>query len=496
MILSNVVRAGFYLDSVALMRISATLSDDAGVDECVLMMGTPANKRVMADAGLLNGEGNAAGPDDLVIAIRAHDNALIEAALQRAEDALSHGAGRGGDAIVWRPQSVRGALETLPDANLALISVAAQYAVGEAMRALSLGLNVMIFSDNISLEDELLLKRYALERDLLLMGPDCGTAYVGGVPLAFAHAVRPGNVGVISASGTGLQVLSVLVDQAGGGLSSGFGVGGRDLDDRIGGLSTQAALELLLDDDKTQRVVLISKPPGPETARTIFQRMANAAKPCGVFALGIEPSSIPDGVVQFGTLKAAAEWSSGESCGWTDSEIDEMATRCRSKHAVADQPRISGVFAGGTLCLEAHAILKTLGLDVDSNTSLGTGAESVAATHRLLDLGADEYTVGRPHPMLEPRTRDDATRSALASADIVLVDFLLGYGSADDPTSAFLKCLGECQEAPLVVACLVGTPGDPQGLSDHRRQLEAHGVVVAPTSSDAAMLAGKLAAGA
>ncbi|MEM7252251.1 MAG: oxidoreductase [Pseudomonadota bacterium] len=486
----NEIRTGFYLDSVALMRIASSLTDGAPGREAALMMGTPANKRVLADAGLLVADGQSAKANDLIIALSAPDATMLDALLRDALTALSGPQGVQSADDDWRPASLSGALDRLPDTNLVVVSVPAEYAVAEARQAIDRHCNVMIFSDNVSLEDELALKQRADADGLLVMGPDCGTAYLAGVPLAFAHNVRRGPVGLIGASGTGLQSISVLVDQAGSGISHGFGVGGRDLDDRIGGISALRAIDLLDSDPSTERMLLISKPPGPRTAHRLAARLRAASKPSAMLVLGLPTDGASDGTTTLRTVKEAGAWCVGGAVGWSESEFADALATARERVSV-DKPIVRGLFAGGTLCLEAQSVFAAGGIIAASNVPLA----ATPSTHsgiQLLDLGADEFTVGSPHPMLEPSVRNAPTRVALDEADVILVDFLLGHGSADDPTGAFIACLEACPKPPLVVASVIGTSSDPQGLERHVRRLNDEGVLVAPTSTDAARLVASL----
>ena len=234
-VVMNRLRKGFYLDSVALMRISKEISSLPGVKLASMMIGTPANKQVLAEAGLLNDEGRTAEANDVIVSLRADTGEVGEAALAEAEKLLAAPALEGGGGFGWRPKTLDAALDVLPAANLALISVPGEFAGEEARRALRKNLHVMLFSDHVSLEEERLLKAEARERGLLLMGPDCGTAILGGVPLAFANEVPRGGVGLIAASGTGLQEVACLIGRGGGGISHAIGVGGRDLNDEVGG---------------------------------------------------------------------------------------------------------------------------------------------------------------------------------------------------------------------------------------------------------------------
>src|SRR4030095_10708603 len=127
-------------------------------------------------------------------------------------------------------------LERAEDADIALISVPGDYAAAEALKALAQGLNVMLFFDNVAIADERAIKLYARARTLLVMGPDCGTAIVNGVPLGFANVVRRGDIGLVAASGTGLQEVTCRIHNLGGGISQAIGTGGRDLKDAGGGM--------------------------------------------------------------------------------------------------------------------------------------------------------------------------------------------------------------------------------------------------------------------
>ena len=322
-VVGNRVRRGFYLDSVALMRLSTSLEARAGVENASLMIGTPSNLALLDEAGLLAGEGRAAGPNDLVLAVRAAGEEALAAALDAAEASLdgagggaAGGPGRRRGRTPERFPGMEAACDALPGANLAIVSVPGPFAAREARRALARGLHVLVFSDNVPVEDEAALKREARAGRRLVMGPDCGTAIIAGTPLAFANRVRRGAVGVVSASGTGLQEISVLVHRGGGGLSHGIGVGGRDLTDEIGGLGTFAALDALEADHATRHIVILSKPPGPRTEAALLARIAECAKPITLCLLGRDDMQLPPNAALALTLRDAARLSldgSGES---------------------------------------------------------------------------------------------------------------------------------------------------------------------------------------
>ncbi len=484
----NEVRKGFYLDSVALMRMSREIAGLPGVEDAALMMATPANMQILAEADLLAEAGRAARGNDLIVAIRAETAARAEAARAEALDLLAaprRGAGNG--ARSW-PRTLGTALTALPEANLALISVPGEFAAIEAHKALDRGLHVMIFSANVALEDERALKEAARDRGLLVMGPDCGTAVLGGVALAFTNRVPKGDVGIIGASGTGMQEVMSLIALAGGGVSQAVGVGGRDLSEAVGGITTLMALEALDRDPATGHIVLISKPPAPEVARKIAARTGASAKPCTLCFIGAAAFDAPDNARLVPTLKAAAEHALG---GVEIGAGFDTAPASTTKRRGA----IVGLFSGGTLCAEAQVVLASGDREVASNAPV-PGAQAIEAAtqdrHRLLDLGTDEYTRGRPHPMIDPSVRDAPLMAALAEAQVavVLLDLVLGLGAHGDPAGHLANVLAKRPaEGPAIVASVTGTEDDPQVRSAQVAKLEAAGVLVAPSNAQAAALA-------
>ncbi len=488
-VIINEVRKGFYLDSVALMRMSADIAAADGVDDAVLMIGTPSNKQIMADAGLLNEQGERASANDLVIALRAGSEGDANRAIAKAKKSLDGGTlkSTGSNAL---PPTLASACTQLPAANLALISTPGSYATREAKAALRQGLNVMIFSDNVSLADEAALKQQAASNGLLVMGPDCGTAIIGGRALAFANAVPQGGTAVIAASGTGLQEFSVLLTRLGGGIRHAIGVGGRDLNDDIGAISTLTAIDILAADSQVEQIVLISKPPGAATANRVFEKLANCGKPVIACVFGYDESSLPGGIQYAGTLKAAAE---------TAANATIPANQTQSANALAatlasTRTKIRGLYTGGTLCTEAQIVLQQAGLPVQSNAP-APGATTNAA-HQLIDLGADEYTMGKPHPMIEPAVRTESLQQAIESADVavILIDLVLGYGAHQNPADVVADALAAAPaERPIVIASVCGTNSDPQSLQQQTASLQNAGVIVCACNADAAQLAGEIA---
>jgi len=495
-VLVNRVRAGFYLDSVALMRVSRAIGALDGVEAAALMIGSASNRQILADSGLLAKAGEQAVANDLIIAVRAHDTSAAEAALdaaaRRLDGTTSSGASGAGLARVRRLES---AVALLRNANLALISVPGEFAAAEGRRALAAGLNVVMFSDNVPLDHEVALKQYARSRGLLMMGPDCGTCFINGTPIAFANAVPRGSIGIVSASGTGLQEVATLAARAGHGIAHGIGVGGRDLSDAVGGITTLMAIDLLDADPAVERIVLISKPPAGSVTRRIAERIAASRKPFTVCFLGCPALDLPANATLVPSLRAAAE-----HCTGTAAAGEDFVARA-SARLVRRPGRIHGLFCGGTLCGEAQQILLAAGLPVASNAAV-PGAVSPRAAGRgnsiLLDLGDDDYTRGRPHPMIEPDIRTALIAEALGDASIgaILLDVVIGYGAHEDPAGVVVGALaGLSADRPYVVASVTGTEADPQGYTRQVHTLQSAGVLVAPSNAHAAELALALTTG-
>ncbi|MEZ5934606.1 MAG: acyl-CoA synthetase FdrA [Alphaproteobacteria bacterium] len=489
----NVVKPSFYMDSVALMRCSKNLAGLDGVEDAALMMGTPANRQIMTDAGLLAADGERAQGGDLVIGIRAADREAADRAIAAAEAFLEkparpHAAG----ADAWQPKTLRAGLKALPDASLALISVPGSYAAAEARKALNRGLHVMIFSDNVPIEAEIALKQQGREAGLLVMGPDCGTAIVSGVPLAFANQVPSGSIGIIGASGTGIQEISCLIARGGQGVSHAIGTGGRDLKAEVGGITTLMAIDMLDADPSTQHIVVVSKPPASTVVARIVSRIRESEKSFTVCFLGGEPIDLPENARAVRTLRDAARLAMGQP------PLDERAS-LKSVDivpaALRERTRICGLFAGGTLCAEAQLMMRDAGLKAASNVPIDGVASLEAAEedwHRLIDLGDDRYTQGRPHPMIDPAVRDRPLAEALADpkVGVVLLDVVLGYGGHHDPAGHLAKALSDLSaEGRVIVASVTGTDQDPQNRARQVEILQRVGVKIAASNAEAVIAA-------
>lgn len=496
------LQRGRYFDSVFLLRISRTLEETPGVSRAAVAMGTPANLENLARVGFdasdlrdASGEPlprSGARPDDLVVALEAADADALRAAEETLARLLAAGAERG-EASEELPSTLGDALSVDSRANLAVISVPGAYAAAEARRALRRGLHVMLFSDNVSVDDEVALKEEAGRRGLLVMGPDCGTALVNGVPLGFANVVRRGSIGIVGASGTGIQEIASLIDRAGGGASHALGTGGRDLSKAVGGRSMLAAIDMLAADPDTRVFVVVSKTPEPGVAERVLERLAGTRKPAVVQFVG-SPAGAPRGAVTFAATLADAARQALELAGLPAPRFSNAPEAELPKRAGS----LRGLFCGGTLAQEAWTILRESGIDIRSNVAADPAykvkAGATIAGHVVWDLGDDAFTVGRPHPMIEPALRDEEVARALGdpAVGLVLVDCVLGYGAHPSPAGSLANAVQRAAEAgpagrlPVVVASVTGTDRDPQGYRDQRRTLEAAGIRVAESNAEAA----------
>jgi FdrA protein len=481
----NEVRRATYFDSIVLMRISRQIAALPGVEEAGLIIGTPANKDILREAGILGGEGAKAEPGDLILALRATDRAAGEAALAEAKQLLEHPSMIGAPSSGSSFRTIRTAFQDMPNANLALISVPGHFAIAEARKALALGLHTMIFSDNIPLDDEVALKRDARAQGLMVMGPDCGTAIIGGLPLAFANVVPRGDIGIVGASGTGIQEISCLIARAGGGISHAIGTGGSDLKAEVGAITTLMAIDALDADPGTRHIVVVSKPPADSVARLVLDRVARSGKPFTICFLGAGDLVLPANAHAAATLKAAAELALGRAMA---------AQKPKTPQAPAGRGTlVRGLFAGGTLCSETQIVFRRAGQAVASNVPV-PGALAMAdgaGKHLMVDLGDDEFTRGRPHPMIEPAVRDRPLADALGdpAVGVILLDVVLGLGGHMDPAGHLATMLGARGAGPLIVASVTGTDHDPQSREAQVQKLSGVGVIVAESNADAAEMA-------
>jgi FdrA protein len=488
------IRRGTYHDSVTLMQVSRQAEQLPGVEAAAAVAATPVNLDLLARQGFAVEVGGL-GPSDLVVCVRAADEERADQAMEQVAALLagaSGGAGAGaGAGPVAPPRSLRAAASRDPDLNLAVLSVPGRHLHYEITQALQAGLHVFCFSDGLDPGAEAACKRMAAERGLLLMGPDCGTAILDGVGLGFANAVRRGPVGVVGASGTGVQEVTCLLDAAGIGISHAIGVGGRDLSPEVGGIMTLRALELLAADPATERIVVISKPPDPEVAGRVAETAATTGKPAALAFPGMaDPPPLPDGVVFAGSLEAAAAWAA---------QVGAATTPAAAEPPAVTPGAIRGLFSGGTLCYEAMAVVADAVGRVASNIPLRPewrlADSNRSEGHTFVDFGDDALTEGRAHPMIDPGLRNERFRREAADpgTGVVLLDVVLGYGAHPDPAGELAplieRALADRPGGLAVVVSLCGAAGDPQGLDGQAAALRAAGALVTRSSAQAARLA-------
>ncbi|HZW58424.1 MAG TPA: acyl-CoA synthetase FdrA [Nitrososphaerales archaeon] len=511
------VRKENYRDSITMLRISNELGKLEGVTQAAAVMGTQLNRKILKDLGFSGPDVESAKADDMIIAIEANEQKFVDRAFGRANELLSTTSSAG---VLAKPlpKSLEAAIAQTPDANMVVISVPGQFAKREAQKALTSGLNVFLFSSNVSVEDELELKQLALSRNLLIMGPDCGTSIINNTVLGFGNVLHSGPVGIVSASGTGLQQVSTLLDSAGIGVSHGIGTGGNDVSDKVGGLMMMKGIELLDHDPSTKVIVLISKPPGERTARKVLEVASGCSKPVIVNFLGLKEHSEAGTSCTFAlTLDEAAAIAAKkiEEIGTyakIDSNgkrplIDENIIVSESLRLSPSQRYVRGLYSGGTLCYEAQVVMRPMLGEIRSNVPLVkamriAGDQDFPEGHLCIDMGAEEFVVGRAHPMIDYTLRKlrimgEAKKRTVA---VILLDVLLGYGSNPDPASELVPVIAEAKNLAeqdgrylSFVASIIGTNGDPQGLERQTRMLRDARVVLEPSNAAAARSAARIA---
>lgn len=503
------VLRNLYRDSVSLMQLSSTLGRLPGVEQASAVMATANNISLLREAGLLDGVVDA-GANDLLIALQGNVDAL-DSACAEAEAALKDSTpsnvGKGAPRII-APRSLEMGVERMTGANLALISTPGEYAAAEAFKALRLGLHVMLFSDNVALQDEIALKRFAQKRDLIVMGPDCGTAIINGIPLAFANVVRRGSIGVVGASGTGLQQVTCLIDRWGKGVSQAIGTGGHDLHRDVGGISMLQGLKALAADPSTSVIVLISKPPSPVVAAKVLEAAGSAGKAVVVNFLGADPDHVRrENVYPAATLEDAAAAAVDLANGGIPDAKRARAPSPPNTPLAPGQRYVRGLYSGGTFCYEASLLLrKELG-QVNSNTPVEPGDRLAdvwtSRGHTVIDLGDDLFTRGRPHPMIDHRLRNERILKEAADPQVavILLDVVLGYGSHPNPAGEMAPVLHKALDLAskagrqvVIIGFVCGTVSDPQNLSQQEQTLQDAGMVLAESNAQAVRMAAAMTA--
>ncbi len=491
-IIKTQIRSGVYYDSAKLMQLQRSLAGLPGVLDAGVVMGTESNKELLAHIDLNTTEVQASKPDDLVIVVKSESAQVAEEAIGKVDELL---AARKSDIDQeYMPHSLEAAAEMLPDASWVIVSVAGRYAAGVTREALRLGKHVHLFSDNVSVEDEIALKTQAREAGLLVMGPDCGTANIGGMGLAFANKVRNGPIGIVAAAGTGLQQVASRIHQLGGGITYGIGTGGRDLSEKVGAITYLMALDALIRDPDTKVIVLVSKPPAPKVAEEVLKVARKAGKPVVVNFIARAVTTIQDGNLFFATgmddaARLAVEFAKNppDLRPAADVSIEKFTP---------EQKYFRGLFSGGTLAYEAQYILAGYLPRVWANAPINKDNKMadalVSQENCIVDLGEDEFTVGRLHPMMDNELRirrlyEEANDPEVA---VIMLDVVIGYGSHPDPACELGEAIAKSIEIAkragrhLEVVCVVtGTDEDPQNLDSQISKLKEAGAWV-DTSND------------
>jgi FdrA protein len=508
MMIHNVIKHNAYFDSVTLMLFSSKLSGIVGVLEAAVMMGTDHNKELMKSSGILSEElANKITGNDLVIGIKAISQEVIDLAIKTLDEQFENKNKSGDDNSKIKVKTIDAAVKKMDGLNFAIVSLPGRFAAAETMKCLKNGMHVLLFSDNITIDEENELKDYAVENHLLMMGPDCGTAIINGVALGFANVVRKGNIGLVAASGTGLQELTVIIDKLGGGISQALGTGGRDLKKDIGGKMMLLALDALANDPETQVIGIVSKPPAKEVMVKILDKVKTISKPVVACFLGGD-SNLVEGTDTIATetieeaAKQLVKLSRGELSTdlqlYPEEELNGLVDSEVSK--LQGQKYLRGLYTGGTLAYEGMLILDAKVGGIYSNIAMSKEFNlndvEVSQGNTILDMGDDYFTDGMPHPMIEPKLRSERIKKEASDPEtaVILLDCVLGYGSHEDPAGAVSTAVQQAKELQgnrhvTYIASVCGTEKDPQVLSDQVEKLKNAGIIVLPTNAQAAQLA-------
>ena len=507
LITSSFVNANLYKDSVALMRVAQRLLAMPDVVNASLQMGNPANKEILQEAGLLTNDIKDAGPSDIMVVVQAKTQAACDAAVAESKSDLEGKSGVVKDAPSTNQaiaaRTVGMGLAQLATANIAQISVPGAYAAAEALKAVKNGLNVFMFSDNVPLEQEVAIKQEAVKRNVLVMGPDCGTAIIGGVPLGFANNVRRGSIGIVAASGTGLQEVSTQIHRMGGGISHAIGTGGRDVYAEVGGATMLQGIALLAADALTKVIVIVSKPPAPAVTEKVMAALLATVKPAVVVFLGSQLKSPAKNIHIVNTLV---------DCAAVAVKVSGVKKRVIAVYPMPRKPvfnktqkYLRALYSGGTYAAEAQILWAKSGLNVWSNVPVNKAMAldnplKFSKEHTALDLGDDDFTVGRPHPMIDQKARIDRLLQEAAdpSVRVILMDVVIGWGAHADPATELAQAIVQAKKIAAkakrnlgIIGFVCGTELDPQVLAKQESILRSAGMTLASNSANAAWLLSK-----
>jgi len=270
----------------------------------------------------------------------------------------------------------------------------------------------------------------------------------------------------------------------------------------------------LQNDPATGVIVAISKLPSPPVVERVVAQLAAHDKPAVVIFMGAgqaAPASAPHvywaSTLQEAALAAAMLVRGGEVTA-VQSILAEQAQTLRALAAASiperqpGQQYLRGLFSGGTLCEEAMSLWQDVVGGVWSNAPLTPAFKlpdsNHSRAHCAIDLGEEEFTVGRPHPMIDHdlRIRRLLQEARDPSVAVIQLDVVLGYGAHPDPAGALAPairqahaCAADEGRALTVIAALTGTAHDPQPLASQKKTLEAAGVIVLESNAEASQLA-------
>ena len=490
--LKTIIKKGNYHDSVVLMLLTNKISTMEGVSKVSIMMATPSNKDIYKESGMATPELLEAGSNDMAIVVETQDDIIDDVLKEvdeffKSQSAKSNKKGESDTVISWDK-----ALEKLPNANLAVISIPGIYAASEADRALDENLNVFMFSDNVKLEDEKRLKEKAHKKGLLVMGPDCGTGIIKGVPIAFTNNVTPGKIGIVGASGTGIQELTTIIDRLGEGVTNAIGTGGRDLSEHIGAITMIDSINAMEEDKDTEVVIVISKPPAEKVRNQVVERLRHFKKPVVTLFLGEKPEVHEENFYHAYTLDEAARIAvrllRNEKV-----QRDKFKVNVDKNFSAKENKTIKGYYSGGTLAAEAAMMIRDI-LDLSVPLGKQEGYMLNTSGHVVVDLGDDKYTQGKPHPMIDPAKRVECMKEAAKdeSTGVILFDIVLGYGSHEDMAGSLLPAIKELQEKVKeakrdlhFVTTICGTRKDYQNYDKQKKIMEDVGVIVCESNKQA-----------
>lgn len=494
--LYTILKKNAYQDSITLMLLTNKISQIPGVNKLQVMMGSDANKDIFKSAGLLTEEAAAAGANDMVIVLDADDEKAVPDIVKEIDAFLGNLSSKKEGSTAKTVYSWNQAAEVLPDTNVALFSVPGIYATAEIENALNHGMHAFVFSDNVALEDEVRLKKLAHEKGLLVMGPDCGTGIISGVPLAFTNKVRSGNIGIVGASGTGIQELITIIDRMGGGVIHAIGTGGRDLSEAVGAITMKDALLGFADYEPVEVVLVISKPPAKQVRDEVVAILQSMDKPVVAIFIGEKPAAHEGNVYFAHTMDEASAMAVDLAAGRTvrDNYQTPLATTVQQR--LPEGLHVKGLYSGGTLAAEAGMLISEV-LELGKSTKT-EGYVLRTGGFEILDLGDDMYTQGKPHPMIDPETRIKMIKEAAECEDtgVILLDVVLGYGAHEDMAGALAPSIREALAAAkaknrtlYIIGAVCGCKGDPQGYEESRKTLLEAGMLLEDTNAKAVRLA-------